>query len=101
MDKKLSLSELTELTDLVPRSAGLFLSDYLKRKGLSGNQAAKSIGCNASTINRLINGGELTADMAGKLNHTFGLSIQMLFKLEAESKTYKAEKLVEQLKFVL
>jgi plasmid maintenance system antidote protein VapI len=99
MDNELSLSELTELTGLVPRSAGLFLSDYLKRKGLSENQAAKSVGCAASTINRLTKGGELTAEMAAKLNQSFGLSIQMLFNLEAGSKAYQAEKLVEQLKF--
>jgi plasmid maintenance system antidote protein VapI len=83
MDKELSLSELTELTGLVPRSAGLFLSDYPKRKGLSENQAAKSVGGAASTINRLTRGGNLTADMAAKLNRTFGLSIQMLFYIDS------------------
>jgi len=98
MCKELSLSELTEITGLAPRGAGLFLSDYLKRQGLNENQAAKSVGCHASTINRLIKGGELTADMAAKLNHSFGLSIQMLFQLEAESKAYQAEKLAENLK---
>lgn len=99
MDSDLTLSELAELTSAEPRSAGLFLSDYLKRKGLSENQAAKSIGCAASTINRLIKGGELTAEMAAKLNRAFGLSVQMLFNLEAGSKAYQAEKLVEQFEF--
>lgn len=99
MEKELTLSDLTELTGLVPRSAGLFLYDYLKRKGLSENQAAKSIGCAASTINRLMKGGELTAEMAAKLNRAFGLSVQMLFNLEAGSKAYQAEKLVKQFEF--
>lgn len=98
MDKELSLIELTEIAGLVSLSAGLFLSNYLKRKGLSENQATKSVGCSASTINRLIKGGELSAEMAAKLHHSFGLSIQMLFNLEAGNKAYQAEKLAKQLK---
>jgi plasmid maintenance system antidote protein VapI len=97
MDSDLTLSDLTELTGLAPRSVGLFLFDYLKRKGLSENQAAKSIGCSASTINRLMKGGELTAEMAAKLNRAFGLSIQMLFNLEAGYKAYRAGMIVKQL----
>lgn len=100
MDTELSLSEVTDLTGLVPRSAGVFLSDYLKRKGLSQNQAAKSVGCSASTINRLIKGGKLTVSLAAKLNQAFGLSVQMLFTIDAATKAYQAEKRVEQLKLI-
>jgi len=100
MDTELSLSEVIDLTGLVPRSAGVFLSDYLKRKGLSENQAAKFVGCSASTIHRLIKGGKLTVNMAAKLNHSFGLSVQMLFAIDTASKAYWAEKRVEHLKFV-
>ena len=96
MDTELTLSELTDLTGLVPRSAGVFLSGYLKRKGLSANHAAKSLGCSASTINRLLKGGKLTVSMAAKVNKAFGLSVHMLFNMEAATKAYQAEKRVHQ-----
>lgn len=91
MDRDLTLSELTQLTGVTPRNAGLFLADFLERKGLSENQAAKLIGCAASTVNRLVKGGDLTAEMAAKINQAFGLSIKMLFDFESDYKTYLAE----------
>ncbi|WP_348731884.1 helix-turn-helix domain-containing protein [Rheinheimera texasensis] len=91
MDRELTLSELTQLTNVTPRNAGLFLADFLTRKSLSENQAAQTLGCAASTVNRLVKGGDLTADMAAKIHRAFGLSIKMLFNLEADYKTYQAE----------
>lgn len=91
MERELTLSELTELTDVAPRNAGLFLADFLNRKSLSENQAAQQIGCAASTVNRLVKGGDLTAEMAAKIHRAFGLSIKMLFNFESEYKTYQAE----------
>lgn len=94
MEREFTLGELTELTGVAPRNAGLFLAEYLTRQNMSENQAAKKIGCATSTINRLVKGADLTAEMAAKIHQAFGLSVQMLFNIEAGYKTYQAEKLL-------
>lgn len=96
MPKAFTLDDLIDLTTLKPRNAGAFLADYLIRKNLSENQAAKSVGCATSTIHRLIKGGDLTPELAAKLHQAFGLSIEMLFNLEAQHKSYLAMQIMDQ-----
>lgn len=88
--KKLDLFQLAEMTGEAPMSAGQFFADYLERHDLSHNAAAKQMGCSPSTVNRLAKGGDLTIEMAIRINATYGLAIDGLFNYEASHKTFIA-----------
>lgn len=92
---KLDLFQLAEIANEVPMSAGQFFDKYLRRHEISHNAAAKQMGCAPSTVNRLANGGDLTVDMAVKINATFGLAIDGLFNYEASHKTFLAKQQVK------
>ncbi|MFU2508681.1 hypothetical protein C7Y70_13120 [Pseudoalteromonas sp. KS88] len=78
-----------------PQGAAYFVKEKMVKKGLSGNEAAKLVGVNQSTMSRFLKGGALTEEMAVKLNKAFQMDIQTLFNLEAQKHTYNARRLVE------
>lgn len=72
---------------------------YVKRlinaKGINITEASELIGVNQSTLSRFLNGGNLTVEMAVKINKGLGVDVQILFNLDAERKSYEAKKILE------
>lgn len=89
--------EFRDKLGVPPAPAGEHFKDFLGRKGVSENAASKVMGCASSTVNRLCNGGSLTAEMAAKIQRHCGLEVEFMFNLEAQYNTYKAEQLLNQL----
>jgi plasmid maintenance system antidote protein VapI len=79
-----------------PNGAGYSVKKFLERKKINATEASKTLDVHQSTVKRLIDGGALTPSMAAKLNISFGLSISLLFNLEANHLTYKAERIISQ-----
>ena len=78
-----------------PKHAGYYVGRFLEKNGINPSQASKQLGVHQSTVKRLIDGAMLTPSMAAKLHSVFGLSIDLLFKLDAK---YLAHTAIEQLK---
>ena len=90
--RTLNFLELSEEFNHTPMSAGQFLADYFKREGITTRDAGQKIGCDHSTVARLLKGGELSIDMAVKVSNAYGFSVEALFNSEASHKTYLALK---------
>lgn len=79
---------------ITPKGAGHHVSKFLKRKGISANQAGAVLGVSPSTVARLIAGGSLTESMAAKLSKHYKLPINVLFNLEASYHAHNAKGLL-------
>jgi plasmid maintenance system antidote protein VapI len=95
MHTEITFNELVSLTEVQPRHGGIFVADFLQRQQLTITEAAKLVGCARSTLHRFIKGGNLTPELAAQLHQALGLSIPMLFNLEAQYKTYLATHIIE------
>ena len=78
-----------------PQGAAYFVKSKIEKRGLSGNEAAKLVGVNQSTMSRFLKGGALSEDMAVKLNKALGMDIKTLFNLEAQLHAYNAEQMAQ------
>lgn len=76
-----------------PASAGSYLGDFLKRINLTPNAAAKKLHVSQSTVKRLIDGGQLSENMAARIKLAFQIDPDLLLKLDAKHRAYKANKL--------
>jgi len=75
---------------ITPKGAGHHVSKFLKRKGISANQAGATMGVSPSTVTRFTSGGSLTESMAAKLGKHYKLPIEMLFNLESSFHAHNA-----------
>lgn len=81
---------------LSPNGAGHYIKRFLEREKLNPTEVSRLLDVSQSTVKRLIDGGALTPAMAAKLNVSFGLSVTLLFNLEAKHLAYKANRIISQ-----
>ncbi len=75
-----------------PIHPGEILCDELKEIGISQEKLGRDIGVSGSTINRIVNGKQaITADMALRLAHWFGMTAQFWINLQSQHDLRVAE----------
>ena len=72
----------------IPPTPGAYFDDFLKRKNVTPNKAAKEMGLAQSTVQRFINGGSLSVNMAKAIQETYKIDCGVLFKIDAKYKTF-------------
>jgi plasmid maintenance system antidote protein VapI len=91
--KKVSITALA--ASLAPsEGANVFLSKYFENIGLNNARVSERIDVAPSTIKRLLDGGNLSVEMASKLFNAFKLKPEFLFKIEAKQQTFLAQQLI-------
>jgi len=78
-----------------PESAGVYFGDFLKRKNLTPNAASKQLKVSQSTVQRLVDGAQLSENMAARIKLVFGIDPEILMKIEAKYRAYAAEELAK------
>ena len=76
-----------------PPAPGDYFNDFLKRKNVTPNKAAKEMGLAQSTVQRFINGGSLSVKMAKAIQDTYKINCGILFKIDARYKTFLVSEL--------
>lgn len=80
-----------------PPHFGKYLQRHIEKNVKSNpSREAKVLGVAPSTIKRLIDGAQLTPEMAVKLNKQYGFGFGFMFNIEAMSLAHKAEQIAEQ-----
>ena len=65
--------------------------EFLEPMGLTQSKLAAHIGVDVKTVNRLVNGGALSDDMASKLSRCFETSVGFWMNLQNSVNVYNAE----------
>lgn len=79
-----------------PQGAGWHLAKFLERKGLTKAEAARMMGVPTSTLSRVVNGEtELTENLAIKLGRHLEAPVALLFRLDADAKSYRVNKALQ------
>ncbi|PTB83234.1 XRE family transcriptional regulator [Pseudidiomarina aestuarii] len=77
-----------------PASAGSHFKAYLDRQRITAAKAASDLHVAKSTVTRFINNeSSLSVEMAANIFKVYGISINLMFKLDAAHKAYLAEKI--------
>jgi len=78
-----------------PKAASAHIKRYFERNNISASAAAKTMGISQSTVSRLLCGGSLSEEMAANLSKHYGLSVTLLFNMEARAHAYNAQQLLQ------
>jgi addiction module HigA family antidote len=80
----------SHLSEITPGE--ILLEELMKPHGLSQNRLSKALGISPMTINEIVNGKRsITAEVALRLGHYFGMAPQFWLNLQARYDLEKAE----------
>lgn len=97
-EKYLTVKELRNAGLLgAPKNAGHHFKSYLKRAGKTVSGAARELGVSRSALNRFVRGDtSLSVDLGEKIQRTYDLPVEVLFKIDAEHKAYIVSQMLSQ-----
>lgn len=84
------MNHASHLSDITPGE--ILFEEFMKPHSLSQNGLAAALGVSPMTINQIVNGKRsVTAEVALRLGHYFGMSPQFWLNLQARHDLEKAE----------
>jgi plasmid maintenance system antidote protein VapI len=79
-----------------PLGVGYHIDQFIRRLGLTKEEAAKRIGVSKSTITRVVNGdSQLSVELSAKLKQHLDAPVELFFRIDAEAKAYQVDQMLK------